>query len=254
MDERALAILRLHLTDRVGVVRYKKLLHAFGSPEAALAAPESRLAEIRGIGLKTARDVVSSRSKTAELAEREIELAEEHGARLLTFGGEGYPHALDSIYDPPLVLYVKGEVAKRDGLALAVVGTRRCTYYGRSQAERISGHMAGLGFTIVSGLARGIDSAAHRGALAAGGRTIAVLGCGLANVYPPENSELAAEIASSGAVVSEFPMEVEPFRENFPRRNRVISGLSMLRLWQTSMNASSTAMTYSCRTWCPASI
>ncbi len=227
MDERALAILRLHLTSRIGVVRYKKLLHAFGSPEAALVAPESRLAELRGIGSKTARHIVSARAETAELAEREIELAEEHGVRIFAFGDDDYPRALGSIYDPPLVLYVKGEVTKRDGLALGVVGTRRCTYYGRSQAERISGHMAGLGFTIVSGLARGVDSAAHRGALAASGRTIAVLGCGLANTYPPENSDLAEEIAASGAVVSEFAMEVEPFRDNFPRRNRVISGLSM---------------------------
>jgi DNA processing protein len=227
MDERAFAILRLHLTSRIGVVRYKKLLHAFGSPEAALAAPEARLAEVRGIGTKTARHIVSARGETADLAEREIELAEEHDARIFAFGDDNYPRALGSIYDPPLVLYVKGEVTKRDGLALAVVGTRRCTYYGRSQAERISGHMAGLGFTIVSGLARGVDSAAHRGALGAGGRTIAVLGCGLANTYPPENAELAGEIAASGAVVSEFAMEVEPFRDNFPRRNRVISGLSM---------------------------
>jgi len=227
MDERSLAILRLHLTNRVGVVRYKKLLRAFGSPEAALAAPESRLSEVRGIGPKTARDIAAARADTAELAEGEIELAEEHGARILTPEDDEYPKALGTIYDPPLVLYVKGAITKRDGLALGVVGTRRCTYYGRSQAERLSGNMAGLGFTIVSGLARGIDSAAHRGALAAGGRTIAVLGCGLAKVYPPENSDLAEEIASSGAVVSEFAMETGPFRENFPRRNRVISGLSM---------------------------
>jgi len=227
MDERSLAIIRLHLTNRVGVVRYKKLLRAFGSPEAALAAPESRLSEVRGIGPKTARDIASARAETAELAERQIELAEEHGAHILTPEDDRYPKALGTIYDPPLVLYIKGDITKRDGLALGVVGTRRCTYYGRSQAERMSGHMAGLGFTIVSGLARGVDSAAHRGALAAGGRTIAVLGCGLANVYPPENSELADEIASSGAVVSEFAMETGPFRENFPRRNRVISSLSM---------------------------
>lgn len=227
MTESQLAVFRLHLTDRVGAVTYKKLVRAFGSPEAALAAPESRLAEISGIGRKVAREIASARSESAERAEEELELAREHGVRILTLDDEDYPRALRTIYDPPLVLYVKGEITKRDGLACAIVGTRRASYYGRSQAERISGHLAGLGFTIVSGLARGIDSAAHRGALAAGGRTIAVLGNGLARIYPPENTDLAGEIERSGAVVSEFPMTTEPFRDNFPRRNRVISGLSM---------------------------
>ncbi len=227
MTERQLAVFRLHLTNRVGAVTYKKLVRAFGSPEAALAAPESRLSEISGIGRKIAREISSARSESAERAEEELELAREHGVSVLTLDDEDYPRALHTIYDPPLVLYVKGEITKRDGLACAIVGTRRASYYGRSQAERISGHLAGLGFTIVSGLARGIDSAAHRGALAAGGRTIAVLGNGLAKIYPPENTDLAGEIALSGAVVSEFPMATEPFRDNFPRRNRVISGLSM---------------------------
>jgi DNA processing protein len=227
MTERQLAVFRLHLTDRVGAVTYKKLVRAFGSPEAALAAPESRLAEVSGIGRKIAREIASARSESAGRAEEELELAREHGVSILTLDDEDYPRALRTIYDPPLVLYVKGEITKRDGLACAIVGTRRSSYYGRSQAERIAGHLAGLGFTIVSGLARGIDSAAHRGALAGGGRTIAVLGNGLASVYPPENTDLAGEIERSGAVVSEFPREVEPFRDNFPRRNRVISGLSL---------------------------
>ncbi|MHC4253437.1 MAG: DNA-processing protein DprA [Planctomycetota bacterium] len=227
MDEHALAILRLHLTGRVGIITFKKLVNAFGSAEAALAAPESRLSEVAGIGKNAAREIASGRSKSAAAAEREIELAGEQGVKIVTRADDDYPPALNEIYDPPLVLYVKGELTKRDRLACAIVGTRRCTYYGRSQAERIASHLAGLGITIVSGLARGIDSAAHRGALAAGGRTIAVMGCGLARVYPPENEELAAEIVEHGALVSEFPMEVGPARENFPRRNRVISGMSL---------------------------
>ena len=227
MNERSLAIFRLHLTEGIGAVTYKKFIRAFGSPEAALAAPRSRLAEVGGIGGKRASTIAGARSQSAERAEEELELAGEHGARVVTLEDEEYPRALRTIFDPPLVLYVKGEITKRDGLALAIVGSRRSSYYGRSQAENIAAHMAGLGFTIVSGLARGIDSAAHRGALAGKGRTIAVLGNGLAKVYPPENEDLAAEVAAHGAVVSEFPMKTEPTRENFPKRNRVISGLAL---------------------------
>ena len=205
MNERSLAIFRLHLTEGIGAVTYKKFIRAFGSPEAALAAPRARLAEGGGIGGKRASASAGARSQSAERAEEELELAGEHGARVVTLEDEEYPRALRTIFDPPLVLYVKGEITKRDGLALAIVGSRRSSYYGRSQAENIAAHMAGLGFTIVSGLARGIDSAAHRGALAGKGRTIAVLGNGLAKVYPPENEDLAAEVAAHGAVVSEFP-------------------------------------------------
>jgi len=220
-------VFRLFLTADIGAVTYKKLVRAFGSPEAALAAPRSRLMEVGGIGEKRADAIASTREKSAELADRELALAAEHSVRIVTLEDDEYPRALRTIYDPPLVLYVKGTVTPRDGLALAVVGSRRSSYYGRSQAERISGSMAGLGFTIVSGMARGVDSAAHRGALAAGGRTFAVLGNGLARLYPPENEGLASEIAASGALLSEFAMETEPLRDNFPRRNRVIAGLSL---------------------------
>ena len=227
MNERSLAIFRLHLTGGVGALTYKKLVRAFGSPEGALAAPRSRLAEIDGIGGKRASLISEARNESAERAEEELALAEEHGVRVTTLEDKGYPRALRTIHDPPLALYVKGAIEKRDGLALAIVGSRRSSYYGRSQTENIAAQLAGLGFTIVSGMARGIDSAAHRGALAGKGRTIAVLGNGLAQVYPPENEELAREIAAHGAVVSEFPMKTEPVRENFPRRNRVISGLAL---------------------------
>jgi DNA processing protein len=227
MNERQMAVLRLHVTPGIGPVTYKKLVRAFGSPEAALAAPHSRLAEIEGIGSVSARRMSSSREDTMRLAERELEAARARGVTVMTVEHDAYPRALRTIFDPPLVLYVKGEITPRDGLALGVVGSRRCSYYGRTQAERISSHLAGLGFTIVSGLARGIDSAAHRGALSSGGRTIAVLGNGLESIYPPENAALAEEIAQRGAIVSEFAMGVEPHRDNFPRRNRIIAGLSL---------------------------
>lgn len=228
MNENAHAVLRLFLTSGIGIVTYKKLLSAFGSPLGILGAPHNRLTEIQGIGDVTASSIVSAREKTHDRAEKEIELAESYNVKIYTTECEGYPKALlANVCDPPLVLYVRGEILPSDAMALGVVGTRAATRYGLRSSEELSGQMASRGYTIVSGLARGIDSAAHRGALEAGGRTIAVLGTGLANVYPAENIPLAKEIVERGAVISEFPMRTAPARENFPRRNRVISGLSL---------------------------
>jgi DNA processing protein len=138
-----------------------------------------------------------------------------------------YPPALGRICDPPGVLFCRGKIEARDELAVALVGSRRCTVYGRQQAERLAGALARAGLTIVSGLARGIDAAAHRGALEAGGRTIAVLGTGLANIYPPEHAELAQAIAQQGAVLAEVPLDTAPLPGLFPQRNRIIAGLSL---------------------------
>jgi len=220
-------MLRLHLTSRIGAVTYRRLVSVFGSAEGALAAPRDRLTEVPGIGPETAAAIIESRSESAERAEAEIERAAELGVEMIPCTAPGYPRPLASIYDPPLVLYVKGEYAPGDELAVAIVGSRRCSYYGRSTAEMLAGALCRAGFTVTSGLARGIDSAAHRGALDAGGRTVAVLGNGLAGIYPPENEKLAEEVAAGGAVLSEFALGAKPDRGNFPRRNRIISALSL---------------------------
>ncbi len=154
-------------------------------------------------------------------------LSKENKTRTLSFSDKGYPTNLKYIYDPPPTLYVKGNILPEDNIAIAIIGSRRATYYGLKNAENLSFELAAGGITIISGLARGVDSAAHRGALKAGGRTIAVLGSGLNIIYPPENEKLAREILQCGAVISEFPQGTAPLRQNFPRRNRIISGLSL---------------------------
>jgi DNA processing protein len=219
-------LLALQLTGGVGAVTYRKLLRTFGSVQGILAAPPGLIEEVEGVGPKRAASLASGQGLAA--AEAEVRRAAELGVALVPYTSDGYPPALKLIYDPPLVLYVRGEILAQDALALGVVGARRCSYYGKTQAERFAGELARLGFTIVSGLARGVDTAAHTGALAAGGRTLAVIGRGLAGIYPPDNEDLARRIADGrGAVLSELPLEAPPARENFPRRNRLISGLSL---------------------------
>jgi len=223
--EERLAALRLHLTPGIGPRLYGALLEHFGSAEAAAEAPASALLDVPGIGRDTAQRIGEGMSQ----ADPEEELARAHrtGARILIRGDPDYPPALGYLVDAPPVLYVKGTLEAEDAQAITVVGTRRCSLYGGDQAERLAGGLGRAGFTVVSGLARGIDSAAHRGALAAGGRTLAVLGHGLATVYPPENARLAGAVAERGALVSEFPMAAEPAAENFPRRNRILAALGL---------------------------
>jgi DNA processing protein len=155
----------------------------------------------------------------------ELEFCQQHDIDLLTYEAPQYPRALREIADPPSILYVQGEIKPHDNLAIAIVGTRHATTYGKRQAERLAGSLARAGMTIVSGLARGIDATAHRGALEAGGRTIAILGSGLMNLYPPEHKELAHEISLQGAMVSELPPKQSTSPGAFPRRNRIITGL-----------------------------
>jgi len=218
-------LLTLNLTEGVGVVLYRRLLRHFGALAATVAASERALREVSGVGPVLAKSIREQARGGG--AAREIEAAARLGIRILPFWDDAYPAVLKPLYDPPLVLYMKGALAPEDAIAVAIVGTRSPTWYGRSQAERFARLLAARGVTVVSGLARGVDTAAHEAALKAGGRTVAVIGSGLRNVYPPENAALAARVAGGGALLTEFCLQASPNPKNFPRRNRIISGLSL---------------------------
>ncbi len=224
-DSDLIDALRLNLVPGIGPRLQQSLATAFGSPSAILRASLAELQEVDGIGPKLAAAIVEHRG--AEAALREIERCRATNVSLLRKGEAGYPRMLAEICDPPSVLYCRGTIEPRDELAVAIVGSRRCSVYGRQQAERFAGALARAGMTVISGLARGIDAAAHRGALEIGGRTIAVAATGLAKVYPPEHKELAGQIAEQGAVVSESCLDQEPIAGLFPQRNRIISGISL---------------------------
>ena len=214
--------------DEVGPVTFRNLVEYFGSPDEVLNATPARLTQVKGVGSKIAGRIISS-SKSFDV-QKELGRAESLGVRLIHSGDHRYPPALKKILDYPPILYIKGDIVRADNLAIAIVGSRSCSHYGQEQASRFAYMLAQSGFTIVSGMARGIDTAAHRGALAAGGRTIAVQGCGLSKVYPPENEELFEKISRQGACISELGIDFEPKAENFPARNRIIAGLSMATL------------------------
>jgi DNA processing protein len=209
----------------VGCVLFKRLVDAFGSPAAALGAPLKEWERIEGVGPK----VISSfrRYNWKSTAEKELGALEKAGGRILTWEDGEYPPNLKEIFDPPPVLYIRGRIAPQDRRAVGVVGSRYPTTYGKTAAEKIAFGLAKLGITVVSGLARGVDSSAHGGALAGGGRTIGVLGCGIDLVYPPENRDLFRQAAAQGAVLSEFPLKTPPDSDHFPIRNRIISGISL---------------------------
>jgi DNA processing protein len=217
--------LKLIRAEGIGPTLFKRLLDYFEDVEHIFTASVAELTKIEGIGNKTAESIV--RTRDAFDVDSELALADKLGVWIIHLQDQRYPPALRAIYDPPPVLYVKGTLTRADNLAMAIVGSRRCSHYGTEQANRFSHLLASAGFTIVSGLARGIDSAAHRGALATKGRTIAVQGCGLSNIFPPENQKLFEQITENGAVISELPLSYEPLAENFPARNRIIAGLSM---------------------------
>jgi len=217
--------IRLLRCDGIGPIAFARLLKYFGNIDDALGASAHRLEKVEGIGPKTAESICRSRDKFN--TDKEIVLAEKLGVWIINIEDSRYPAALKRIYDPPPILYVKGTLKTSDALAVAIVGTRRCTTYGREQSSRLGYMLASTGFTITSGLASGIDTAAHLGAIKAQGRTIAVQGCGLARIFPPENKKLFAQVTDSGACISELPLEFDARSENFPARNRIISGLSM---------------------------
>lgn len=224
MDERY-HWLALNFIPGIGPVLVRTLLDRFGGPEHVFKASRRELETVEGIGERLA--ALITETDIQGKVRSELKLVEELNASIVTFTDKSYPNNLKQIYDPPPLLYVRGDLQAKDDLAISMVGSRLSSSYGRMITERIAGDMARHGVTIVSGMARGIDSAAHRGALSAGGRTIAVLGCGVDIVYPPENRRLFEEITAHGAVISEFPMSTPPEGTNFPRRNRIISGLSL---------------------------
>lgn len=217
--------LRLSLVAGVGPRLRKALLEEFGTALAVLAAAPADLRRVPGIGAELTRRIAVARTDIDVQAE--LDLCAANGIAILSEQDSAYPRVLREIHDPPGILFLRGDLQPADAIAIAIVGARHATHYGLTQAERLAGSLARAGITIVSGLARGIDGAAHRGALAAGGRTLAVLGSGLLNLYPPEHAELAQDVARSGAVISESPPRSPPLSGAFPQRNRIISGLSL---------------------------
>lgn len=222
-QEEALYWLALRMTPGLGTRKAGQLIDVFRSPRAALRASRSEL-EAAGLSAAVAQSL-SSGCAFEDAASQQEKLAEA-GATLVPVTDSRYPPLLRDIYDPPPLLFVRGRIELLDTLMIAVVGTRRPTPYGTTAASRLSRDLAEAGLTIVSGMARGIDTAAHRAALEAGGDTIAVFGCGIDQVYPAENRKLAEELASRGLLISEFPMGAPPYPQNFPVRNRIISGMS----------------------------
>lgn len=218
-------VLCLTLVTGIGPNLFQSLVDRFGSATAVLDASFSQLCDVPGIGSKLAQRIVAARSECP--VERELAECTRLGVRLITAASPEYPRSLNTISGPPVLLYLRGEMRPRDALAIGIVGSRHCTHYGLRIAERLASSLARIGFTIVSGLARGIDAAAHRGALAAGGRTLAVLASGVGNIYPPDHCDLAEQIIGSGALLSEMPTSFQPLAGLFPQRNRIISGLSL---------------------------
>jgi DNA processing protein len=218
------AWIALNLIPQVGPVRVQRLLARLGSPERILKARTDELLEAEGIG-RTQADLITGWESQVDLAQ-ELRKIQERGLTILSQDDELYPPLLKAIHDPPLVLYVWGEVTPKDHHAIGVVGSRHATPYGLNATKKMSFQLAYSGYTVISGLARGIDTAAHEAALAAKGRTIAVIGAGIGKLYPPENMALAERIAQNGAVISEYAVDRSADKQTFPYRNRVVAGWS----------------------------
>lgn len=243
------ALVTLNMLPKIGPVKVRRLVDAFGSPAAILKAPKERLMRVNGVGPETANLLVHWQDHVDPAAE--IQEAASRDLRIITQDDEEFPEALRNIYDAPLLLYVWGDLRPQDKHAIGIVGSRRSSHYGSTATKKLGYQLAQAGFTIVSGLARGIDTAAHEAALAAGGRTIAVIGSGLGKLYPPENFALAERIAAgNGAVVSEFPLSTPPDKQTFPMRNRIVAGWSRALLvvecpaWSGSLITANLATEY----------
>lgn len=219
------AYIALNMMEGLGPIKVRALIDCLGSPQAVFEADGDALQQVRGIGDRLRRSILSQRKQVYVSAEEER--ADTLGIRIITPLDEGYPEALRAIHDPPLALYVRGNLLPEDAHAMGIVGSRKATHYGLNVADRLAYQLAQTGFTVVSGLARGIDTAAHSGALKEKGRTLAVLGAAMDQLYPPENAGLADAIEKRGALISEYPLGRQADRQTFPYRNRIISGLSM---------------------------
>lgn len=219
------ALLALNMLPQTGPVRARRLMEAFGGAAGVFKATAEQLQRVKGIGPETAVIILDWES-TVDLTGERSRMSE-MGITLLTADDETWPENLRQLHDAPLLLYVWGRVEPRDRMAIGVVGSRKATAYGLNCAKKFAFQLAHSGVTVLSGLARGIDTAAHEGAVAAKGRTIAVIGSGIAKLYPPENRALCERIANGhGAIVSEFPLLTEPDKQTFPQRNRIVSGWS----------------------------
>ena len=219
------SLIHLNLIPGIGNYTIRRLLGAFGSAEKSIAATSEEFAQIDGLTPDVRQQLIDGRSR-APLAQ-ELELIDQHQCDIVTINDDTYPPLLKQIDDPPVLLYIIGEFPLPDTPSIAIVGSRSPTEYGKTTSQQLSYQLAERGITVVSGFARGIDTYVHRGALEAGGYTVAVFGCGLSIIYPETNRALATEIIESGALISEFPMTMPPRGKNFPRRNRVISGLTL---------------------------
>jgi len=225
LDDESLALLQLNLTSGVGPRLQSLLLARFGNARSIFQATGSQLLSVEGIGPKISSALVAGRDLSD--AQTEWNTCREAGVQIQFAGDPDYPASLKEICDPPSVLYIKGTLEPRDLMSVAIVGSRQCSHYGISIAQKFARQLAAAGVTVISGLARGIDGAAHRGALAGGGRTIAVCAPGLAHLYPPDHRDLAGEIIQHGALITESPFHRSAQRGLFPQRNRIISGLAI---------------------------
>ena len=224
MDSRE-ALVALNLIEHVGPIRVRQLLEHFGDAPAVLRASKQQLLRVRGIGDETA-EAIATWEKSVDLG-GELKRIGEFGCHALIQADEDYPELLRQIYDPPIVLYVKGRLTAKDKNAVAMVGSRMTTHYGIEAARKLAYQLAYVGVTVVSGGARGIDTAAHQGALSAKGRTVCVLGTGINIVFPPENNELFERIAANGAVITQFPFNRPADKQSFPIRNRIVAGMTL---------------------------
>ncbi len=218
------ALIKLSLISEIGPKSFFNLIEYFGSAEKVFEADRQTMINSLSLNNKAVDAIYRYRDIDIEPYIRKLH---DYDIKLITFYDEKYPTLLKDISDPPPVLYVRGNEEIINDMGISVVGSRYCTYYGSQMAYEFSARLTELGFTIISGMARGIDSRAHLGALSVNGKTVAVLGCGLDVVYPRENSSLYEEIIRKGAVISEFPLGTKPLKQNFPRRNRIISGLGI---------------------------